>query len=201
MSSSSPNSPDPHVWRRPFPAVEVRNTGQYGKGVFALENVPKGSVIHVLGGETISINDLVQRVNSGNENPNDPLQVGMRTYIDLDDFSRTFNHSCDPNAGIRKRSELFALRTILKGEQITFDYSATIAPTLWKMSCHCGSKNCRKMIGDVCSIPPAQLAKYKRLGAIQRYMKTLFGKPRWRDEIPKFEMEALNAMVKISDED
>jgi hypothetical protein len=181
--------------------VEVRHTGQYGKGVFALENVAKGGVIHVLDGETISINDLVQRVNSGNENPNDPLQVGIRTYIDLDDFSRTFNHGCDPNAGVRKRSELFALRDILPGEEITYDFSATIAPTLWKMSCHCGSKNCRGTIGDARSIPPAQLAKYKRLGAIQRYMKTLFGKPRWRDEIPKFEMEALNAMVKISDED
>ena len=185
----------------PYPAVEVRDTGQYGKGVFALENIAKGTVIHVFDGDNMSLNDFVQRVNSGTENPNDPLQVGMRTYIDLDDFSRSFNHSCDPNAGIRKRSELFALRTILKGEQITFDYSATIAPTLWKMSCHCGSKNCRKIIGDVRSIPPKQLVKYKNLGAIQRYMKALFVKPRWRDEIPKFEMEALNAMTKISDED
>lgn len=180
--------------------MEVRDTGQYGLGVFALENVAKGSVIHVFDGETISIHDLVQRVNSGTENPNDPLQVGMRTYIDLDEYSRTFNHSCDPNAGIRKRSELFALRAILKCEQITFDYSATIAPTLWGMTCHCGSQNCRKIIGDVRSIPPKQLARYKSLGAIQRYMKTLFGKPRWRDEIPKFEMEALNAVIKISDE-
>jgi SET domain-containing protein len=198
MPTSSQNSPNPQ--RKPSPAVEIRDTGQYGRGVFALENIAKGTVIHVLGGETISLNDFVQRVNSGTENPNDPLQVGMRTYIDCDDLSRSFNHSCDPNAGLRKRSELFALRPILKGEQITFDYSATIAPTLWKMSCHCGSENCRKIIGDVRSIPHAQLAKYKRLGAIQRYMKTLFGKPRWH-EIPKFEMEALNAMIKTSNED
>jgi hypothetical protein len=47
-----------------------------------MEEIAKGTVIHVLDGESISLKDLVQRVNSGIENPNDPLQVGMRVSGD-----------------------------------------------------------------------------------------------------------------------
>ncbi len=142
-----------------FLGLEVRSTGRYGKGVFAEADIAKGRVIHILGGDTMTCHDLVQRVNSGQERIDDPLQVGRRTYIDLDEFSRSFNHSCDPNTGIRKRSELFALRDIRQGEEITYDYSATIAPTVWQMECHCGAKNCRKTLGDVRSIPKRQLRK------------------------------------------
>jgi hypothetical protein len=180
--------------------LEVKDTEHYGAGVFAMENISQRRVIHVLAGESISIKELIQRINSGTEAPNDPLQIGMRIYIDLDVLSRTFNHSCSPNAGLRKQSELFALRTILKGEQITFDYSTTIAPTLWRMRCRCGSATCRKIIGDVRSIPDEQLSFYRAHGALQNYMKALLKKADWY-EIPKFEIAALKAMVKISDDD
>ena len=117
--------------------------------------------------------EMARRVKSKKEFIDDPFQIVRRTYIDLDEFSRTINHSCDPNGGIRKTSELFALRDIKKGEEITYDYSATIAPTRWHMKCKCGSKNCRKILGDVLSIPKRQLKKYKELGALQKYMKLL----------------------------
>src|ERR1019366_2835844 len=107
----------------PHTHLELRHTGKFGKGVFTGGNIEKGSVIHMCSGDTVALNELVQRVNSGKERIDDPLQVGMRTYIDLDDFSRSFNHSCSPNSGVRKRSELFALRAIRKGEEITYDYS------------------------------------------------------------------------------
>lgn len=145
--------------------------------------------------------DLVARVNSGKERANDPLQVGRRTYIDLDDVSRTFNHSCDPSLGIRKNSELFALRYISKGEQLTFDYSATIAPTVWKMTCKCGSQYCRKTIGDVRSVPKTQLECYRKAGALQTYMKAvlkLISGGQYR--IPKYELEALRRLKKTSEE-
>jgi len=121
----------------------------------------------------MSLDEFAKRVKSKKEFIDDPLQIGKRTYIDLDALSRTFNHSCDPNAGIRKNSELFALRDIKKGEEITFDYSVTIAPTKWHMKCKCGLKNCRKILGDVLSISKKQLKKYKELGALQKYMKPL----------------------------
>jgi hypothetical protein len=175
--------------------LKVRNTRKYGKGVFAEADIAKGRVIHILGGDTMTSHDLVQRVNSGQERIDDPLQVGRRTYIDLDDFSRSFNHSCNPNAGIRKRSELFALRDIRKGEEITYDYSATIAPTVWQMECKCGAKNCRKTLGDVRNIPKRQLQKYQKAGAWQTYMKAVLAELNaGRYRMPKYELAALEKL-------
>lgn len=174
----------------------VRDTKKYGKGVFAERDIIRGEVIHVLNGETLSMRDLVARVNSGNENIDDPLQVGKRTYIDLDSISRTFNHSCDPNAALRKRSELFAIKEILKGEEITFDYSSTIAPTEWRMKCGCGSAHCRGVLGDVLSIPKKDRTKYQKIGAFQTYMRKLL-KMIERDgtyHIPTYELKALHAL-------
>ena len=155
----------------PFSQFVIKNTRRYGKGVFAGRAFASGDVIHVLSGDTMGIAEFIRRVNGSSEGIDDPLQVGKRTYIDLDEFSRTFNHSCDPSAGLRKRSELFALRDIRTGEEITYDYSLTIAPTDWKMRCACRSPSCRTMIGDILSVPRVQRMKYRKRGAMQTYMR------------------------------
>lgn len=160
----------------------------------------RGEIIHVFGGETVSARDLVARVNSSNENIDDPLQVGKRTYIDLDEVSRAFNHSCDPNAALRKRSELFAIKDIPKGVEVTFDYSLTIAPTKWSMRCACGSERCRKMLGDVLSIPKRDRARYRQLGALQTYMRRLLDAIE-RDgtyRMPSYEIMALKSLKTTS---
>jgi hypothetical protein len=178
----------------------IRDTRKYGKGVFAVRQIPKGTVIHAFGGETVSVRDLVDRVNAGKENIDDPLQVGLRTYIDLDELSRTFNHSCEPNAALRKRSELFALRDIPKGEEITYDYSLTIAPTQWRMKCVCGTRSCRKILGDVLSVPESVRARHRKLGAVQDYMKRLLDSVE-RDGtyiMPAFETSLLKVLKKTS---
>lgn len=173
----------------------VKDTGRYGKGVYARENIRKGQVIYVLGGKRMTLGELVSKVLSGKERIDDPFQIGRRTYIDLDEFSRTFNHSCDPVGGLRKNSELFALRDIKRGEQITYDYSTTVAPTDWDMRCRCGSRKCRHTIGDISSIPKAQLNFYKREGALQRYMRVLLQEIESGDYImPRYEELALERM-------
>ena len=173
----------------------VKNTKKYGKGVFTEQDISKGTVIHVLNGKIKTLKQIVESVLQGNEAMNDPLQVGRKTYIDLDEFSRSINHSCNPNCGLRKRSELFALRDISKGEEITYDYSSTIAPTKWDMNCHCGSKNCRKIIHDIRSIPKDQLNFYIQSGAIQKYLKPLLNSITKKTYIiPKYEAAALKKL-------
>jgi len=176
------------------------NTRKYGKGIFAARSIPEGEVIHVFRGKVLDVRELVDRVNSGQEGIDDPLQVGKRTYLDLDELSRTFNHSCAPNAALRKRSELFALRDIRKGEEITYDYSATIAPTEWRMRCACGTKDCRKVLGDVLSIPKTQRARYRKLGALQNYMKKLLNEIERSGSycIPAYETRSLKTLARTS---
>jgi len=178
----------------------VKNTGKYRKGVFAKTNIKSGEKIHLFRGETISVKDFVERINSNKENIDDPLQVGKRTYLDLDTISRTFNHSCNPNAALRKRSELFAIKDISKGTEITYDYSLTVAPTEWGMKCKCGSKHCRGTLGDVLSIPKKRLNIYRKIGALQDYMKRLLGEIErvGHYEMPKYELFLLDKVKNTS---
>ena len=152
----------------------IEDTGKYGLGVFANQNFKKGEVITALKGEIITFDECIKRIKTGAENQTDSLQVGLEQDMDLDELSRIFNHSCEPNAGLRKISELVAIRDIKKGEEITYDYSATIGPnipeSLWAMPCECGAKSCRKVLGNVLTIPHKQLTKYQRAGALQDYI-------------------------------
>lgn len=180
--------------------LEVKETGKYGQGVFAKADFKAGEVIHVFGGVRFSAKEFVERLCSGNGRLDDPLQIGKRTYLDLDDFSRRFNHSCDPNAGMRKTCEIFAIRDIRRGEEIVYDYSLTVAPTEWEMKCRCGSARCRKIVGDIRSVPPGRLEQYKKLGALQDYMKALLRDAKrngWR--IPDYERKVLAQLKAVQD--
>ncbi|MBI5847520.1 MAG: SET domain-containing protein-lysine N-methyltransferase [Nitrospirae bacterium] len=135
----------------------------------------QGQVIKVLDGEVVTFDECMRRVTAGAENIDDPLQIDDQLFLDLDELSRTFNHSCEPNAGMRKRSELFALRDIMPGEEITYDYSSVvginITPDMWTMECNCGASGCRKLLSNILSITEAQLRFYIQAGAVQDYIK------------------------------
>jgi len=154
--------------------VVVKDTGKHGQGVFAAELICKGMFITALSGERMSsgvCNDMVRRGFLRND---DPLQIDSYEFFVLDTLSYSFNHSCDPNAGLRGESDLFALRDIILGEEIRYDYSTTVSPTVpiseWTMECGCGSANCRQRIGHVLTLPLDQLALYLKQGAFQTYM-------------------------------
>lgn len=141
----------------------VKGSHISGSGVFATKEFKKGETIHVLDGESCSLEEVLKRVDAGIENESDPLGVDEEEYLDLDEISRTFNHSCDPNAFIRGRSELVAIRDIEKGEEITYDYSTTMDDNeekivkagreLWTCECSCGSEKCRGVIDQFKTLP------------------------------------------------
>ncbi len=182
--------------RKKAPELEVKDTHKYGKGLFAKEDIKKGRRIWILEGKELTLNKLVDRLNANKEMIDDPFQIGRKTYMDLNKFSRIFNHSCDPTGGIRNTSELFALRDIKKGEEITYDYSLTISPTDWQMKCKCGSKICRKLLRDIRSVPKKRLKFYEKRGALQKYMKLILREKRKLGyyKIPKYELDALERL-------
>ncbi len=141
-----------------------------GSGVFANKEIEKGQTICFLNGELCSLGEILKRVNEGKEEPSDPLGVDDEEYLDLDEVSRTFNHSCDPNSFIRGKNELVAIRDINKGEEITYDYSTTMNDNkekienagreLWTCTCRCGSRNCRGIIDQFKTLPENILQYY-----------------------------------------
>ena len=176
----------------------IKDTGIYGNGVFASEDIKKGEIIHILSGTRMTLGELIKKVTSGKEFIDDPFQIGRMTYLDLDSLSRSFNHSCDPCGGIRKVSELFALRDIKEGEEITYDYSLTIAPTEWGMKCACNTKKCRKNLGDVLSVPESRLLEYEKMGALQNYMKFLLKDIKsFGYKMPTYEKNALEKLASL----
>ncbi len=142
-----------------------------GSGTYAVSIIRRGEFIRNLSGEELSYPELLKRLRSGEENIDDPLQVGAHLFIDLDEPSRLINHSCDPTSGIRGKNTLVAIRDIEEDEEITFDYSATVGTnSIWKMKCLCDSPRCRKIIGNVLSIPADSLKCYVENRALQDYI-------------------------------
>ena len=136
--------------------LQVRKSGVHGKGVFALRTIRKGETIIEYTGEVIPWSEALRR------HPHDPSQPDHTFYFHLDDehvidgkvggnASRWINHACEPNCEAEDdtgRVFLIALRDILPGEELFFDYGLVIderyTPALKKrFACHCGAPHCR----------------------------------------------------------
>jgi hypothetical protein len=156
--------------------VAVR-TARFGKGLFALEPIGAGERILTFRGELMNEVDIDARIAAQREGYDDPLQVGHDLFMDICDESYFVNHSCDPNAGLRGMADLVAMRAIAKGEEITFDYSTTVgANVVWSMQCHCGVAECRGSIGNVTTVPPGRLVRYRQANALQDFIvEQMFG--------------------------
>ena len=151
-----------------------------GLGCFASKLIKKGELIHILLGKTVSIPQLKKMYELGKERIDDPLQVGDLKYISLSKPGIFFNHSCNPNAGIKGRATLFALRDIKKGEEITFDYSTTEWTNdkawkinwtkIWKIKCNCKSSKCRKYIKTFNNLPVKLKERYRQRRALPNFI-------------------------------
>ncbi|MCX6749683.1 MAG: SET domain-containing protein [Candidatus Pacearchaeota archaeon] len=154
--------------------LEIKKSKVSGKGVFADNNINKFQTICFLEGEVMNIKEMIKRVDDEKERGSDSLGIDDEVYLDLDELSRTFNHSCNPNAFIMGKNELVALKNIKKGEEITYDYSTTMNDNeekiknegdggeLWTCKCRCGSDNCRNVIDQFKTLPKETRAFYIR---------------------------------------
>ena len=152
---------------------EIKDAGTKGKGAYATDKIFKGQIIVEFTGEKFSKAEINHLIAEGKENLDDPLQIDDDVFLDLNNSAYYFNHSCEPNSAIKGENELIAMEDIKKDEEITYDYSATVGANItdWTMECKCGSPNCRKIIGNVTTIPKEQLQKYLAAGGVQDYIR------------------------------
>lgn len=156
----------------PMVHLRIKKT-HTGRGVFAGEAIPKGAVITRMQGKEYVWDEVEKLIKNGKVRLDDPFQIGEDDFLLLDRIPLLFNHSCNPNAGINKERDLVALRAILPGEEICYDYSATVCThSSWSMRCKCGSSVCRKKIGNVLSIPPLVRNKYKAKGLLSVFIRS-----------------------------
>ncbi|KAL5205606.1 hypothetical protein ABZP36_033815 [Zizania latifolia] len=133
-------------------------TEKCGYGVVAEEDINKGEFVIEYVGEVIDDRTCEQRLwkmkRQGDTNFY-LCEVSSNMVIDATNkgnMSRFINHSCEPNTEMQKwtvdgetRVGIFALRDIKVGEELTYDYKFVQFGA--NQDCHCGSSNCRKMLG------------------------------------------------------
>lgn len=155
--------------------VRVGRSKIAGKGLFAGEDIKKGETIRLFKGERVREEAIDARHEAGEFRWDDPFELGGGEYLILDKTSLAANHSCDPNAGFHGERELFALRAIKRGEEITYDYSTVVGENApgesdWLMPCACGAKRCRRIIGNWQSLPSSRLNFYKKASAVPDFV-------------------------------
>ena len=136
--------------------IQVRRSGVHGKGVFALQDIAEGETLIEYVGEVISWDEAQDR------HPHDPKDPNHTFYFHVNEdrvidalfggnSSRWINHSCNPNCEAdedKGRIFIKAIRNILAGEELNYDYGLIIdEPYTKKLKaeypCWCGAKNCR----------------------------------------------------------
>jgi uncharacterized protein len=136
--------------------IQVRRSGVHGKGVFALQDLAEGETLIEYVGEVISWDEAQDR------HPHDPKDPNHTFYFHVNEdrvidalhggnSSRWINHSCDPNCEADEENDrifIKAIRNILAGEELNYDYGLIIdEPYTKKLKaeypCWCGSAHCR----------------------------------------------------------
>ncbi len=130
---------DPQKFR-----VDVKPSAIDGQGAFAAEAIPARRKIGEIRGEAISVSQARQRASRLERIM--IVEVSERRAIDASrsaDPLRFTNHSCAPNAVLRIRQgrvELYAMRDVAPGEELTVDYGESHHEG--RLTCRCGAPRC-----------------------------------------------------------
>lgn len=145
-------------------AFEPRKTKNKGIGLFAKRNIKKGETIVIARGKSYTADEC----KTSGLRDDHFMFVGWNKLIFVKPPACYTNHSCNPNAGIKNKVKLVAVRNIKKDEEIAIDYD-TIEYE-WKMKCKCGNKNCRKIIKGWKFLPKKLKKKYIKMGIVSDYL-------------------------------
>jgi SET domain-containing protein len=141
-------------WLHPDVVVEVSSIE--GRGLFASARLRAGEVVARLGGPVVDEAELRRMLNERAVDPSVPYidtisLDGNNRHLILPpgNLVRFGNHSCDPNLWWLDSLTLGARRDIEAGEEVTTDYATSTGVSGFRMTCSCGSANCRRVVtGD-----------------------------------------------------
>lgn len=152
------------------PPLEVRPT-RFGKGVFARKEFQPGEKILQFKGRIYTKTEYLSKVNPEKCHY---MQIGEETFLGPTTSPDNFvNHCCEPNAGLKVhngKAFLVAINKITSDQEITFDYSTSMAEDHWEMDCACGVPSCRSRVRDFKYIPKEVQVKYLQLGIVPDFV-------------------------------
>jgi hypothetical protein len=125
-----------------------------GFGLFAVSAIARDEVLVAWGGPVLTLAEVAVL---SREAQGHTMQIDEDLYISavsMDEPADYVNHSCDPNAGIHGQIVLVALRDIVPGEEICFDYAMADGSAFDEFECSCGAPHCRgRVTGNDWQLP------------------------------------------------
>ena len=150
--------------------IELRAVPMKGDGVFATRPFASG--------DTVLVGHIEKRLS---RNHSHASQIGEHEFVFHGGLISKFNHSCDPNCGIRLNAfgghDFIAMRDIKANEEATFDYAMrnnTIDH--FPARCTCGKKACRRSVTGWQDLP--QIRKDQYAGFVAPYLIEMDAKTR-----------------------
>jgi hypothetical protein len=140
---------------------EIKDTKDRGKGLFAKDFIPKGTIVHFECSKCKTRTD-----EETNRLPENELEwVLDHEYRGPDGLLSDvcnknilyMNHSCNSNILFHEDGFDVAVRDIKKGEEVTYDYRFFFGES--DMECDCGEPNCAKVIEYIHPVP-VELKKF-----------------------------------------
>ncbi|XP_070491529.1 histone-lysine N-methyltransferase trithorax [Chironomus tepperi] len=134
--------------------VGVYRSHIHGRGLFCTRDIEAGEMVIEYAGELIrsTLTDKRERYYDSKGIGCYMFKIDENLVVDATmsgTAARFINHSCDPNCYSKvvdilgqKHIIIFALRRIVTGEELTYDYKFDIEDN--KIPCCCGAKRCRK---------------------------------------------------------
>lgn len=159
---------------RRWSGLRVGRSGKLGMGLFADRRYLKGETVLHFRGPVLTLKETLKL---GCRFSYYPVQIGIRPakYVDVTaggEPATFLNHACGKasNCGIRNLTELWALRGLKAGEQLLLDYSLCAEGDPEKMRCHCGGKDCRKVVGNFSDVDAMTQRYFLRQGAVSEFV-------------------------------
>ena len=134
-------------WQETYRALKVRPSRIVGQGLFAGHAIPRRAKIGEFEGEVIGLREARRRAKGQRVIAIVELERHALDATRMKHGFRFINHSCAPNTFFRctpERAEIYALRDIAAGEELTVDYGESQHDG--KLPCRCGAARCRGAI-------------------------------------------------------
>lgn len=148
--------------------IYAKDTGTYGKSLFTRKDFRKDELVFIAFGPLVK-NATIYTIPIDEKLKIDPTKPEGN-------LSQYICHSCEPNLGIRNRTEFVAMRDIKKDEEIRIDYAmigyeyGTEIDEKGRI-CKCGSPICRGTLGSYKDLPFEIRKKYD--GYISDYLLSI----------------------------
>jgi len=132
---------------------EVKDSGNRGRGLFAKEPIPKGTIVSFECQNCIKMSkDDFEFILTNNEK-SIILKYGYRkadgSYLLPCDEIIYLNHSCNANILDSRKGFDIVVKDIARGEEATYDYRCFFFEDSEEFECICGEDNCCKIVRSV----------------------------------------------------